>query len=200
MDPGTSTLSRHSYPLTAWSPEPQFRNREAMMILQSLCIMLVTCQVQHEFGSSFCFFRFTYLSPWSCGSLGKKERTSMLTVVMKGHSSLEHVGAAPQKQPPHALHLWQDTGFNSESPLPSRLFLQSCLACNPARLCVGQPWVLTGGQGAISRMCSFCPAGDLSFSTRKGGALALLSVRDGAGGTMLALPGQPCSFTLLSRN
>ena len=45
MDPGISTVSRawHSYPLTAWSPEPHFRNREAMTILQSLCIMLVTC-------------------------------------------------------------------------------------------------------------------------------------------------------------
>ena len=92
---------------------------------------------------------------------------------------------------PQAPHLSQDTGLDSDSPLSSRLLRHSSLA----RLCKGYDvGNRPGGQRDTPRMCEICQAGDSSFSTRRGGALAVWCVLWG----VIALSAQPC--TLLSHN
>ena len=77
-------------------------------------------------------------------------------------------GASPQ-----APHPSQDPGLESDSALSSRLFLHSSLA----HLCKGyDDGNGPGGQGDTPRMCEICQAGDSSFSTRRGGALAVWCV------------------------
>ena len=91
-------------------------------------------------------------------------------------------GASPQ-----APHLSQDMELDSDSPLSSRLFLHSILA----RLCKGyDAGIGPGGQGDTPRKCEICQAGDSSFSTRRGGALAVWCVLWG----VIALSAQPCTL------
>ena len=91
-------------------------------------------------------------------------------------------GASPQ-----APHLSQDTGLDSDSPLSSRLLRHSSLACLCKGYDVGNR---PGGQRDTPRMCEICQAGDSSFSTRRGGALAVWCVLWG----VIALSAQPCTL------